>query len=184
MSKQQCEICGEMKSPQEMSKSYKHRCKECVARLTRIERKAAKQRVEHLNWKGPAMRWYLHKLIEQNFSRLPLLPCREYLVMNGLWKSMLICRRISRIRNSLIQLPVTRSVMQKHCLPKLMRKEIIANKRSSHISPDYALRNEVNLLLGQALDSLVADGSLIQRSASVNRYQAYEIPQTPCQPAL
>lgn len=32
-----------------MSKSYKHRCKECVARLTRIERKAAKQRVEHLN---------------------------------------------------------------------------------------------------------------------------------------
>lgn len=24
MSKQQCEICGEMKSPQEMSKSYKH----------------------------------------------------------------------------------------------------------------------------------------------------------------
>lgn len=49
MSKQQCEICGEMKSQQEMSKSYKHRCKECVARLTRIERQAAKQRVEHLN---------------------------------------------------------------------------------------------------------------------------------------
>lgn len=49
MSKQQCEICGEMKSPQEMSKSYKHRCKKCVAHLTRIERQAAKQRVEHLN---------------------------------------------------------------------------------------------------------------------------------------
>lgn len=48
MSKQQCEICGVMKSQQEMSKSYKHRCKECVARLTRIERQAAKQRAENL----------------------------------------------------------------------------------------------------------------------------------------
>ena len=69
-------------------------------------------------------------------------------------------------------------------LALVLVKEIIADKRHKHISPDYALRNEVNLLLGQALDSLVADGSLIQRSASVNRYQAYEIPQTPCQPAL
>ena len=48
MSKQQCEICGEMKSQREMSKSYRHRCKECVARLTRIDRQAAKQRAEHL----------------------------------------------------------------------------------------------------------------------------------------
>lgn len=43
MSKQKCEICGQMISQQDMSKSYKHRCKECVARLTRINRKAAKQ---------------------------------------------------------------------------------------------------------------------------------------------
>ncbi len=63
-------------------------------------------------------------------------------------------------------------------------KEIIANKRNRHIAPDYALRNEVNMLVGQALDALVDDGSLVQRSASVNRYPAYEIPQTPCQPAL
>lgn len=79
-------------------------------------------------------------------------------------------------------------------LALVLVKEIIADKRHKHIAPDYALRNEVNLLLGQALDSLVADGSLIQRSASVNRYQAYEIPliargalqgkETPCQPAL
>lgn len=48
MSKQQCEICGQMKSQQEMSKSYKHRCKKCVAQLTRIARKAAKQRAEHI----------------------------------------------------------------------------------------------------------------------------------------
>ncbi len=49
MKKQQCEICGQWKSQQEMSKSYKHRCKECVARLTRIDRQAAKQRAEHIN---------------------------------------------------------------------------------------------------------------------------------------
>ena len=59
-------------------------------------------------------------------------------------------------------------------LALVLVKEVIANKRNSHIAPDYALRNEVNLLLGQALDSLVADGSLVQREASVNRYIAYE----------
>lgn len=71
-------------------------------------------------------------------------------------------------------------------LALVLVKEIIADKRHKHIAPDYALRNEIN--------SLVADGSLIQRSASVNRYPAYEIPliargalqgkETPCQPAL
>lgn len=59
MSKQQCEICGQMKTPQEMSKSYKHRCKECVARLTRIDRQAAKQpnsvlNISNSNWREPA----------------------------------------------------------------------------------------------------------------------------------
>lgn len=48
----------------------------------------------------------------------------------------------------------------------------------------YALRNEVNALVGQALDSLVADGSLVQREASVNRIIAYEIPETQSKPAL
>lgn len=38
-----------MKTQQEMSKSYKHRCKECVARLTRIDRLAAKQRAENIS---------------------------------------------------------------------------------------------------------------------------------------
>lgn len=61
-------------------------------------------------------------------------------------------------------------------LALVLVKEIIAKKRNSHIAPDYALRNEVNLLLGQALDALVADGSLVQRKASVNRFIAYEIP--------
>ncbi len=69
-------------------------------------------------------------------------------------------------------------------LALVLVKEIIADKRHKHIAPDYALRNEINSMVGQALDSLVADGSLIQCSASVNRYPAYEIPQTPSQPAL
>lgn len=49
MSNQQCEICGQMKAQQDMSKSYKHRCKECVARLTRLDRQAAKQRAENIS---------------------------------------------------------------------------------------------------------------------------------------
>lgn len=61
-------------------------------------------------------------------------------------------------------------------LALVLVKEIIANKRNSHIAPEYALRNEINSLVGQALDSLVADGSLIQREASVNHHAAYEIP--------
>lgn len=69
-------------------------------------------------------------------------------------------------------------------LALVLVKEIIADKRNRHIVPDYALRNEVNVLVGQALDALVADGSLVQREASVNRHIAYEIPETPCQPAL
>lgn len=61
-------------------------------------------------------------------------------------------------------------------LALILIKEIIANKRNTHVAPDYALRQEVNTLIGQALDSLVADGSLVQREASVNRIIAYEIP--------
>lgn len=73
-------------------------------------------------------------------------------------------------------------------------KEIIVDKKNRHIAPDYALRNEVNALVGQALDSLVDDGSLVLRRASVNRHTAYEIPviasgalqgkETPCQPII
>lgn len=69
-------------------------------------------------------------------------------------------------------------------LALVLVKEVIANKRNKHIVPDYALRNEVSALLGQALDALVADGSLVLRDASVNHIPAYEIPETPSQPAL
>jgi hypothetical protein len=69
-------------------------------------------------------------------------------------------------------------------LALVLVKEVIANKRNKHIVPDYALRNEVSALLGQALDALVADGSLVQRKASVNRFIAYEISETQGQSAL
>lgn len=69
-------------------------------------------------------------------------------------------------------------------LALVLVKEIIADKKQKHIAPDYALRNEVNIRLGLALDELVADGALVERSASVNRFPAYEIPQTPCQPPV
>jgi hypothetical protein len=39
--KVKCESCGNIKYEDEMSKSYKHRCKACVARLTKINRHAA-----------------------------------------------------------------------------------------------------------------------------------------------
>ncbi|MDE6276841.1 MAG: hypothetical protein K2M06_01895 [Muribaculaceae bacterium] len=61
-------------------------------------------------------------------------------------------------------------------LALVLVKEIIADKKQKHIAPDYALRNEVSMRLAQALDDLVADGSLVERSASVNRHIAYEIP--------
>ncbi len=35
-----CEICGQQKNEAEFSKSYKHRCKECVAEAARAERAA------------------------------------------------------------------------------------------------------------------------------------------------
>ena len=61
-------------------------------------------------------------------------------------------------------------------LALVLVKEIIADKKQKHIAPDYALRNEVNIRLGLALDELVADGSLVERKASVNYFPAYEIP--------
>lgn len=36
--KKKCEICGKIKSANEFSKSYKHRCKACVAEQTRLLR--------------------------------------------------------------------------------------------------------------------------------------------------
>lgn len=46
MQKKKCEICGEMVPQCDMSKSYKHRCKKCVADMTRANRHAEKQKQE------------------------------------------------------------------------------------------------------------------------------------------
>lgn len=46
MKKIKCEVCGEMVSQNEMSKSYRHRCKKCVAEMTRAQRHAEKQKQE------------------------------------------------------------------------------------------------------------------------------------------
>lgn len=46
MQKKECEICGEMVPQNDMSKSYKHRCKKCVADMTRANRHAEKQKQE------------------------------------------------------------------------------------------------------------------------------------------
>lgn len=69
-------------------------------------------------------------------------------------------------------------------LALVLVKEIIADKKSRHIVPDYALSTEVSNAVSKALAQLVADGSLVLRDASVNHIPAYEIPETPSQPAL
>ena len=63
-------------------------------------------------------------------------------------------------------------------------KEVVADKKQRGIAPDYAIINEVHGVLNDALLSLVNEGCLILREASVNRYPAYEIPETPCQPIV
>ncbi len=69
-------------------------------------------------------------------------------------------------------------------LALILVKEVIAEERNNKVSPDYALGLEVGAKVTQALNELVADGSLIERQASVNRLPAYEIPETPSKPAL
>lgn len=55
-------------------------------------------------------------------------------------------------------------------------KEIIAGKRNNHISPDYALRTELDTIISDALDTLVSDGTITRHSASINRIPAYSLP--------
>ena len=63
-------------------------------------------------------------------------------------------------------------------------KEVIADKKERGIAPEYAISTEVHGVLNDALTALVTEGCLILRLASVNRYPAYEIPETPCQPIV
>ena len=38
MKDKRCEVCGQLKPVEDFSKSYKNRCKECVASMARIRR--------------------------------------------------------------------------------------------------------------------------------------------------
>lgn len=69
-------------------------------------------------------------------------------------------------------------------LALILVKEVIADKRNRHVAPDYALHTEVQAKLSEALKELVADGSLVEHQASVNRHPAYEVSQTQSQHAL
>lgn len=53
--------------------------------------------------------------------------------------------------------------------------DIVARKRSRGISPDYALATELQAVMAEVLASLVADGTLSRRTASVNKIPAYSI---------
>lgn len=63
-------------------------------------------------------------------------------------------------------------------------KEVIADKKQRGIVPNYAIITEVHKVLNDALTALVIERYLILCEASVNRYPAYEIPETPCQPIV
>jgi len=43
-----CEVCGEELTAGNRSKSYRHRCKKCVAELTKERRREAKQKKNNL----------------------------------------------------------------------------------------------------------------------------------------
>lgn len=45
-----CEVCHEKKTASEMSLSYKHRCKECVAKQTREKRATTKGEQTSIDW--------------------------------------------------------------------------------------------------------------------------------------
>lgn len=69
-------------------------------------------------------------------------------------------------------------------LALVLVKEVIADKHDRHVVPDYALLSEIQTKISEALKELAADGSLIERQASVNRHLAYEVSEARNKPAL
>lgn len=64
MEKKKCEICGQMKPLGDFSKSYKHRCKACVAEAARNDRKNQKEHEHHL---------------AEALNKVPIVPSQEAL---------------------------------------------------------------------------------------------------------
>lgn len=63
-------------------------------------------------------------------------------------------------------------------LTLLLVKETIAEKQRNKKVPSFAFSLEILNKVRDALDALVADGSLVHREASVNRIDAYEFPHS------
>lgn len=89
MKKVKCEVCGEMVPQNYMSKSYRHRCKKCVADMTRAQRHAEKQKKDvHENvphtYDAPApygdgqLQDLLHKMSEKEFDETISLAIKTY----------------------------------------------------------------------------------------------------------
>lgn len=79
MKKVKCEVCGEMIPLNEMSKSYRHRCKKCVAEITRAQRHAEKQKQEAPAPYGAGpLQNALPKISEKEFNETILLAIKTY----------------------------------------------------------------------------------------------------------
>lgn len=73
-----CEVCGETKPVGEFSKSYPRRCKECVARHTRMLRRAAREEN-----RGNELNLSRHKLLQDVRRKLiDALNDIDYLIKN------------------------------------------------------------------------------------------------------
>lgn len=69
-----CEVCGEEKTLAEFSKSYKNRCKKCVAEETRLKRHGIYNKpilvVQNINWEQ--RRYEIAKDIVANSFSTPM----------------------------------------------------------------------------------------------------------------
>lgn len=58
-------------------------------------------------------------------------------------------------------------------------KAVVTDKRQRGLLPDYAIITDLYQALEEALEALVAEGTLICHPSSVNMIPAYEIPRMP-----
>lgn len=63
-------------------------------------------------------------------------------------------------------------------------KEAQQDKKDRKKAPGDVMRPEINGIIWETLDQLVEMGALTHRLLSVNKIDAYAIPQTPGKPAL
>lgn len=56
-------------------------------------------------------------------------------------------------------------------------KEVAQDKKNRKVAPGEVMRTEINIAVGNALDQLVEMGELTHRLLSVNKIDAYAIPE-------